>query len=65
MEVSKQIQELAALRLTQEDIALKAGVSVRSVSRWATGKVQPSPLGATAIQVLHRSLCGGQQRAKR
>lgn len=64
MEVSKQIQELAALRLTQEDIASKAGVSVRSVSRWATGQVRPSPMGAAAIQGLHRSLCG-QQRAKR
>jgi transcriptional regulator with XRE-family HTH domain len=63
MEVSTQIEDLIKLRLTQEEIAQKAGVSSRSLTRWINKKARPSPLSAAAIHTLHRTLCG--PRAKR
>lgn len=40
------------LQLSQEALARKLGVSVRTVARWEAGKSKPSPLAWEKIQRL-------------
>ena len=40
------------LKLTQEALAHKLGVSFTSVNRWENGQIQPSPLAKSKIEEL-------------
>lgn len=61
MGIAEQIADLSKMGLSQTDIAIKAGASLRSVSRWATGKVRASPLAQAAVQELHQKLTAARR----
>ena len=46
----KQLRE--ELGLTQEQLAHKLGVTVKTVNRWERGKAKPSSLAAKALDAL-------------
>lgn len=50
---AKLVKELRyRLGMTQEQFAVKLGVTVSAVNRWENGKVQPSPLALRAMEYL-------------
>lgn len=57
-----EFQEIRALRenllLSQEALARKLGVAVRTVARWESGASKPSPL---AIEKIHQILADGKR----
>ena len=46
----KQLRE--KLGLTQEQLAHKLGVTVKTVNRWERGKAKPSPMARRLLSVL-------------
>ena len=44
------------LKLTQEQLAHKLGVSFTTVNRWETGKTKPSPLALRELEKLSKGL---------
>ena len=54
---AKDIKELReALGMTQEEFAREVGVSFSTVSRWETGRGQPSPLARRRIEELRKRI---------
>ena len=61
--------DIKALRekhnLSAQDLATALGVSVSTISRWETGKHQPSKLATASIKAYIDSLdCGGDKNGQ-
>ncbi|MHC4075196.1 MAG: helix-turn-helix transcriptional regulator [Planctomycetota bacterium] len=56
-DISKMIRKLrAALGMTQEQFAVKVGVTYSTVNRWENEKGKPSPLAMLRIEELQNQL---------
>jgi len=56
-DISKMIKSLrAAMGLTQEQFAVKVGVTYSTVNRWENDKAKPSPLALQKIKQLQKKL---------
>jgi putative transcriptional regulator len=52
-QTAKQIKDLRyRLEMTQEQFAMKLGVTTSSVCRWERGESQPSPLALRIIELM-------------
>jgi putative transcriptional regulator len=52
-QTAKQIKDLRyRLEMTQEQFAMKLGVTTSSVCRWERGESQPSPLAIRIIELM-------------
>ena len=59
-DVSKMIRDLrTSSGLTQEQFAVKVGVTYSTVNRWENNKGQPSPLAMLRIEELQNELKQG------
>ena len=60
-DVPEEIKKLReSLGMTQEEFARELGVSFSTVSRWETGRGQPSRLARQQIDQLRKSAKGGE-----
>ncbi|MHC4911725.1 MAG: helix-turn-helix domain-containing protein [Planctomycetota bacterium] len=56
-DISKMIRKLrGAFGLTQEQFAVKIGVTVATVNRWENSNAKPSPLAMFRIEELQKEL---------
>ncbi len=59
MNYSAQIKKIRKdLKISQEEIARKLGVSYITVNRWENGRTNPSPLAATKIEAFIKKVSG-------
>ncbi len=59
-DMSRLIRELRArIRLTQEKLAYRLGVTFPTINRWENGRAKPSPLALKQIEIMLREM--GQQ----